>query len=305
MEPGTSHSRPVQRLALVLRPERDVTGILERLVVWAATAEVVLTGAADDRRLVDGIERRPQDGLVDGCDAVLALGGDGTVLGGLRLAAPKHVPVLGINLGTLGYLAEFDAAHIDAALEALRTGAYRVETRTAVVLNPVSGTRAGARVAYNDVVLSRVPGHGQAALGLRVDGELLVRYASDGVIVATPQGSTAYSFAAGGPLVSPRAQGMVVTPDAPHGLFNRSVVLAERERLDVEVLGSSAPVSLEADGQLIDQLERGAVLELLALPDAALVVRVAPGGFAQRARRKLGISDPAGLADFDLAGHER
>ena len=266
---------------------------------------MTLVGLDDDDRLPAGVELRTADTLASGADAVLALGGDGTMLGALRLAAPEWVPVLGINLGTLGYLAEFDAGHIDEALEALRSGAYLVEARTAVVLNPVSGTRAGAWVAYNDVVLSRVPGHGQAALGLRVDGELLVRYASDGVIVATPQGSTAYSFAAGGPLVSPRAQGMVVTPDAPHGLFNRSVVLAERERLDVEVLGSSAPVSLEADGRLIDQLQTGAVLELLALPDAAFVVRVRPGGFAERARRKLGIADPAGLADFDLAGHER
>jgi len=123
--------------------------------------------------------------------------------------------------------------------------------------------------------------------------------------VATPQGSTAYSFAAGGPLVSPRAQGMIVTPDAPHGLFNRAVVLAEGERLGIEVLASSAPVSLEVDGQLRGHAEPGAMLDVLARPNAAWVVRVRPGGFAERARRKLGITDPAVLADFDMAGHER
>jgi NAD+ kinase len=160
-------------------------------------------------------------------------------------------------------------------------------------------------VAYNGVVLSRVPGRGQAALGLGVDGELLVRYASDGAIVATPQGSTAYAFSAGGPLVSPRAQEMIVMPDAPHGLFNRAVVLAEGERLGIEVLPSSAPVSVELDGRLLGHADPGATLEVLARPDAAGVVRVHPGGFAGRARRKLGITDPAGLADFDLAGHER
>jgi NAD+ kinase len=162
-----------------------------------------------------------------------------------------------------------------------------------------------AQIAYNDLVLSRVPGRGQAALGLRIDGELLVRYASDGVIAATPQGSTAYAFAAGGPLVSPRAQGMIVMPDAPHGLFNRAVVLAEGERLGIEILPGSAPVSIERDGRLLGHAEAGATLEVLAQPDAARVVRVHAGGFAERARRKLGITDPAGLADFDLAGHER
>ena len=163
----------------------------------------------------------------------------------------------------------------------------------------------GAQIAYNDLVLSRVPGRGQAALGLRIDGELLARYASDGVIAATPQGSTAYAFAAGGPLVSPRAQGMIVMPDAPHGLFNRAVVLAEGERLGIEILPGSAPVSIERDGRLLGHAEAGATLEVLAQPDAARVVRVHAGGFAERARRKLGITDPAGLADFDLAGHER
>ena len=94
-------------------------------------------------------------------------------------------------------------------------------------------------------------------------------------------------------------------PDAPHGLFNRAVVLAEGERMGIEVLPTSAPVSIERDGRLIGHVESGAKLEILAQPEAARVVRVHRGGFAERARRKLGITDPAGLADFDLAGHER
>lgn len=164
-------------------------------------------GTDGDPRLPDGVERRPEAALAAGCDAVLALGGDGTMLAALRLGAPHNAPVLGVNLGTLGYLAEVDAAHLGGALSALRAGEYAVETRTGLALAPASGTGMARQVAYNDVVLSRVPGRGQAALGLRVDGELLVRYASDGVIVATPQGSTAYAFAAGGPLVSPQRAG--------------------------------------------------------------------------------------------------
>jgi NAD+ kinase len=293
----------VQRVALVLRPERDLHQALGAISVWAAETRVELVGPEGDPRLPEGVARRPEASLAAGCDVVLALGGDGTMLGGLRLAAPHGVPVLGVNLGTLGYLTEVDAAHIDGALAALRAGNYTVEARTGLALAPGNGVEA--QIAYNDVVLSRVPGRGQAALGLRIDGELLVRYASDGVIAATPQGSTAYAFAAGGPLVSPRARGMIVMPDAPHGLFNRAVVLAEGERLGIEVLPTSAPVSIERDGQLLGHAERGASVQILAHPKAASVVRVHAGGFAERARRKLGITDPAGLADFDLAGHER
>jgi NAD+ kinase len=293
----------VRRLGLVLRPERAMARELDEVREWAAAAGVALVGLDGEPRLPDGVERRDEDSLAVGCDAVLALGGDGTLLGAMRLAAPHDIPVVGVNLGTLGYLTEVDAAHLGKALHALAEGRFGVEYRSGLVVAERPGMPG--QVAYNDVVVTRVPGRGQAALELRIDGELLVRYASDGVIAATPQGSTAYAFAAGGPLVSPRARGMIIMPDAPHGLFNRAVVLAEGERLGIEVLRRSAPVSLERDGRLVGHLETGDVVEIAVKHDAAPVVRVYPGGFAQRARRKLGITDPAGLADFDLAGHER
>ena len=297
--------QPVRRLALVLRPEREMRDTLEVVHTWAADRKVMLAGLADDPRLPADCDRRSPDALTAGCDAALALGGDGTMLAALRLAAAHGTPVIGVNLGTLGYLAEIDAVHLDAALDVLADGAFTIEPRAALTFTPEVGTGLPAGSAYNDIVLSRVPGRGQAALGLRIDGELLVRYSSDGVIVATPMGSTAYSFAAGGPLVSPRAHGMIVTPDAPHGLFNRAVVLADGECLGIEVLRSSAPLSLELDGQLHGQVEPGARIEVRTRPDAARVIRIHTGGFAERARRKLGIRDPAVLADFDLAGHER
>jgi NAD+ kinase len=294
---------PVRRLGLALRPERDLDQVLEQVRAWAVAYGVALVGLEGDRRLPGAVLRRPPESLAEDCDVVLALGGDGTMLGALRVAAPRRVPVLGVNLGTLGYLTEIDAAHLEGALVALERGAYTVERRSGLGLAPREGI--DAQIAYNDIVLTRVPGRGQAALALHIDGELLARYASDGVIAATPQGSTAYAFAAGGPLVSPRAQGMIVMPDAPAGLFNRAIVLAEGESLGIEILPTSAPVSIERDGQLLGHAEPGARVEIAVRPDAARVVRVHPGGFAERARRKLGITDPAGLADFDLAGHER
>jgi NAD+ kinase len=295
----------VRALGLVMRPERDLSDILDHLADWAQSTGVALVGPEGDDRLPGLVERVPERRLAARSDVVVALGGDGTVLGAMRLAAPHAVPVLGINLGTLGYLAECDVAGVDDALTALLEGQFSVEPRTGLRLSPVAGTTLVPEHAFNDVVFSRVPGRGQAALGLRVDGELLVRYSSDGVIVATAQGSTAYSFAAGGPLVSPRAEGMVVTPDAPHGLFNRAVVLAERELLTVEVLPRSAPLAVEIDGQLCGYVEVGARLDICSYPAAVGVVRVRSGGFAERARRKLGIVDPAHLADYDFAGHER
>jgi NAD+ kinase len=218
------------------------------------------------------------------------------MLGGVRLAAPHGVAVLGVNLGRLGYLTEVDAEHLPDALDALAAGTYAVEDRAALRAE----WDGEEHLAVNDVVLSRMPGHGQAALGLSVDDQLLVRYASSGVVVATPTGSTAYSFAAGGPLVSPQTRAMVVTPDAPHGLFNRAVVLGDDERLGVEVLPSSSPIAVEVDGRLVAQVEPGWSLDVAVASSPARVVRLGTGGFAERARRKLGIMDPAAIADFDL-----
>jgi NAD+ kinase len=303
-EPTRDRALP-RRLGVALHPRRDIAAALETVVRWAAEAGIDLVGREDDR-LPGTVLRRPDADLARDCDLVLALGGDGTMLGAMRLAAPHGVPVLGANLGRLGYLTEVDGRHLPEALAAVAAGTYAVEERFALRAQWLGEDDLPRhRVAYNDVVLSRVPGRGQAALGLSVDGQLLVRYASDGVIAATPGGSTGYSFAAGGPIVSPQTRATIVTPDSPHGLFNRAVVLGDDERLGIEVLPSSAPVALEVDGQLLARLERGEAITVAPNDTPALVVRLGSAGFAERARRKLGIVDPANLADFDMAGHER
>jgi NAD+ kinase len=273
-----------------------VEAALAAVAGWAQQARIELC-AREDPRLPSSVDASG----TDGADLVLALGGDGTMLAALRLGGPLGIPVLGANLGRLGYLTEVDEEGLGGALTALASGAYAVEERLALRAS-WDGTE---HVAYNDIVLSRTPGHGQVALGLRVDGQLLVRYASSGVIVATPMGSTAYSFAAGGPLVSPQTKAMIVTPDAPHGLFNRAVVLGDDEWLGVEVLPSSGVVALEIDGQLITQVEPGWATEITPHPLPARIVRLGAAGFARRARRKLGITDPAAIADYELARRMR
>jgi NAD+ kinase len=295
---------PPGRVSLVLHPRRDVRHAIDQVTAWAKRTGTELA-AVDDGRLLGGVRRCRLDELAHGCDLVLALGGDGTMLGGLRLAAPLGVPVLGANLGRLGYLTEVDGEHLPEALEALAAGAYGIEERFVLRAAWQEDGQRREHVAFNDVVLSRVPGRGQAALALHVDGQLLVRYASDGVIAATPIGSTAYSYAAGGPIVSPQTRAMIVTPDAPHGLFNRAVVLGAEERLGVDILPSSAPIAVEVDGRLLVQAEPGWSVEITPNPWPALFVRLGSAGFAERARRKLGITDPAALANFDFAGHER
>jgi NAD+ kinase len=131
---------------------------------------------------------------------------------------------------------------------------------------------------------------------LTVEGHSFVRYAADAVIVATPTGSTAYSFSAGGPIVSPRAEGLLVTPVAPHSAFNRALFLSSGEKLALTVLASSGRLAVEADGMVIGHLVPGEMVELTLLPAAAQVVRLGLTTFYQRAQRKLRL---AGSAEVD------
>jgi NAD+ kinase len=299
-EPGAARATtPLRRLGLVLHPRHDLVESLDVVSRWAASAGVALVGR-DDERFPCTVRKRTYATLARGCDVVLALGGDGTFLTALRIAAPRRVPVLGVNFGDVGYLTEAGGDRLPEVLDALVADRFAVEERWALTARWREREHEHECLAYNDVVLSRVPRHGQARLALSADGQLLARYASDGVIVATPLGSTGYSFAAGGPMVSPQTRALVVTPAAPHGLFNRSVVLGPDERLRIEVLPSSAPVDLEIDGQLMARGRAGWRMEVALAATPALVVRLGAAGFAERARRKLLITEAAALADLDV-----
>jgi NAD+ kinase len=161
----------------------------------------------------------------------------------------------------------------------------------------VTGTVDGLPLtAFNDAAMTRVAGHGPAALAVEVEGEVFARYTADALVIATPTGSTGYSFSAGGPIVSPRHRGLLVTAVAPHAAFDRAVFLHPEETLRVHVLERSAPVLLEADGQRAAELEPGDCLDFAVGRRSAQILRLHPEGFYERARRKLQLVDSSELA---------
>jgi NAD+ kinase len=259
---------------------------------WAVSREVAVFGIAGELDGVMGIELVEQHRIAERVDLLVSLGGDGTMLRTLRLAYHHQVPVLGVNLGKFGFLAEIDVPDLDNALCSIAEGRFEVESRMAV--QAVVGDNA--RIAFNDIALIRIPGGGQAAVGLVVDGQPFVRYVGDAVVVATPTGSTAYSFSAGGPIVSPKAEGLLVVPVAPHSAFNRALMLACSESLTLELLPSSGSLALEVDGELIRTLVPGQRVDVVADVAAGSVVRLGNTTFYQRAQRKLRLSDAAELA---------
>ena len=187
-------------------------------------------------------------------DVVAVLGGDGTMLSAVHLF--PGVPLLGLNLGSLGYLASVEEANFDGAIAALAEGRYSISRRTALKVRGVS--------ALNDVVIARgVSGH-VIRLDFSVDGEPVTRFVADGLVIATPTGSTAYSLAAGGPVLMPASQSLVVTPVCPHALSSRPLVLKDSVRMEVsvEVREEGDEPGVFADGLQVGTLAAGEVLEI-------------------------------------------
>lgn len=290
----------VKVVGLVLHPRRDCGAAIEAITGWAEARGVTVLGLPDEVSRISGCtaEAVEAEEMVKRAGLLVSLGGDGTMLRTMRLAEGHDTPVLGVNVGRLGFLAEVDLPGLGEALSAIDEHRYTVESRTAV-RTVLPGGREVA--AFNDIALVRVPGRGLAAVGIRVEGRGFVSYAADAVIVSTPTGSTAYSFSAGGPIVSPNVQALIVSAAAAHSSFNRSLVLDTSEQLALDVLPTSGRLAIEVDGIIEGHAEPGDCLEIRPVPEAARVVRFGATSFYERARRKLRVEGSAQAVAHDPA----
>jgi NAD+ kinase len=280
----------INAIGLVLHPQRDCGAVIETIAKWARARDIEAMGLTDEVARTNGLlSGTDTEEISDRADLLVSLGGDGTMLRAMRLGFERRIPVLGVNLGRLGFLAEIDIPELDSALCLIDAHEFTVEPRSGLRIT----TDDRETVAFNDLALVRVPGHGMTDVELRVEDHPFVRYSADALVVATPTGSTAYSFSAGGPIVSPRAEGVLVTPVAPHSAFNRALFLSSGERVVLEVLPTSGEIAVEADGRLVGHLGPGSVVEAVTLSDAARVVRLGRTTFYQRTRRKFHLAAPA------------
>jgi NAD+ kinase len=287
----TEGSHAIHTLGIVLHPHRDSAKAVNTVLDWASERGVTVLGLTEEvSRLECSAVAVSAEEMADRADLLVGLGGDGTVLRSLRLSDRHHALVLGVNLGKLGFLAEVDLPELAAALTAIGERRYKTEERSA--LDAVVGSRVFT--AFNDVALVRQPGEGIAAIGLVLEDHHFVDYVADAVIVATPTGSTAYSFSAGGPIIAPSIEGILVTPSSSHSVFNRSILVDPTHSLSLSVLESSGRLAVEADGRVVAHATPGDRVSLACRPEAQRV-RFDGATFYQRARRKLGITGPTEL----------
>jgi NAD+ kinase len=283
----------VHTIGLVLHPQRDSAEAVQAVLAWAAGNGAEVLGIGNEiTRLNCAATSVSAEELGRRSDLLVSLGGDGTMLRAMRLADGHKAPVLGVNLGKLGFLAEVDVPELTGALSAIDRKDFTLEPRLAIdaMIGPSAVT---AVTAFNDVAVVRVPGQGEAVVAVLVGGQPFVSYAADAVIAATPAGSTAYSFSAGGPIISPSVEALLITPAAPHSAYNRGVVLSVTDTVTLQLLPSSGRLAIEVDGQVSCYAEAGQCIDLRARLGGARVIRLGQSTFYQRARRKLRITDSA------------
>jgi NAD+ kinase len=263
----------------------------------ALATTAVLRASLDD--LGVGCVQLPDDGTPDdaeGLDLVVSVGGDGTFLRAAYAASGAGAPVLGVKAGRLGFLTE---AEPPGALELIRSvlsGDARIEERMAITVEPVEGAAFPPQWGLNEVMIEKRARHRLIRLVVEVDGDYVTTFSADGVIVASPTGSTAYSFSARGPIVSPDVRCLVLTPIAAHMVFDRSFVLAAGSQVELAVVGEESGI-LSADGRQSIELPVGSRVRVRASGRPARLVRRGDApGFLSLVREKF---DLPGGADDD------
>lgn len=281
------------KVGLVVHAGRD-----DSLEAAGETAALLRERGVDVRTVHDGTPRDQlpdpvvaSEGFADGLDLAISLGGDGTLLRAAHLCRARDVPVLGVNLGRLGFLTEGERDELDGLVRAVADGGYVIEDRPTLDLTVRStdDEELMAGWALNEVSIEKTARQRVLLMDVHVGGSLFAKVPADAMVVATPTGSTAYAFSAGGPIVSPNVRATLVTPVAPHSVFGRTLVVGEDEVVRVDVLPEQAPAIVSCDGRPPVTVPPGGAVEVVGGGHPVRLARVEPHDFYTLVRTKFGL----------------
>ncbi len=279
---------------VVHRAREEAWNLALEAAVWLAERGHEVRLPSDDAKLTGLVASGvPDEGLGEGLELMLSLGGDGTMLRAIDLVVPYGVPVLGLNVGHLGYLTTCEPAELTSALERFFAGDYEIEERMTIEVTAdvaSTGQRFDRLTAVNEAWLEKAqPGH-TVHMSVEVGGQPFTTYAADGIIVATPTGSTAYNLSVRGPILSPTLEAMVMTPVAPHQLFDFSLVVDKSQHIRIEVLDERAAILL-VDGRTVCEVSAGDVVTCRKGRHAARLVTFGGRDFHRILKSKFGLQD--------------
>jgi NAD+ kinase len=223
------------------------------------------------------------------CDfkKIIVLGGDGTILATARAIHNCDVPILGINLGNLGFLTSIEMANLDEGIKKLSLGEYHIEERIMLDCSIQNYKNEGNRLALNDVVISRETMSGMYKYGINVNGKYYTTFNSDGIIIATPTGSTAYSLSAGGPIIYPTIDVISITPICPHSLNSRSIILAADSKISISISGNVGKIVLSLDGQSHCDIENTDIINIKSAEKKCKIIKLNGDDYFNVLRNKI------------------
>lgn len=281
----------ISTVGILCKPRKeDLCSVLPPLVDWlrARNLQVLLDeSAAESCSSLDKASAR--ENLVSESDLLVVLGGDGTLLAAARLLGDREIPILAVNLGSLGFLTSVTLDELYPLLEITLAGNNEISARMVLQAQLVhGGAISGGARALNDAVVNQAALARLMDFDVHVDGNHVGRYRADGIIVSTPTGSTAYSLAAGGPIVHPDIHAFVITPICPHMLTNRPLVIPDTSRIEIAPEQQGEPVHLTLDGQIGFQLQPGDRVVIQRAKTRVLLVRASGKSYFEVLRSKLG-----------------
>lgn len=280
----------MKKIAIILNPDKEAAvALVKALVPHLQGRSVAVVMEHDAARAICAPQLSGDDRQLASADFALVLGGDGTLLRASRVTAPAGVPMLGVRFGQFGFMMEIEPAEAESAVDCMLDGDYEVEDRIMLRANVM---RAGAQIAtataLNDAVIHKGPIARMLSLEAYVSDKYIATYQSDGLIIATPTGSTAYSLSAGGPLVTPELNVTIITPICPHTLTLRPLLVSSRETVKVLVSGQTEEtVMLTVDGQIGVPLEEGDEVLVGEAEYTAKLIRVGGVTFFDKLQSRL------------------
>ena len=275
---------PTRRVLLAVHGVRAEAVTVAHEIAHALVAAGIDVRAQSDVEIeLPHVEIVGMDGAAEGCELVVVIGGDGTMLRGTELARPYDVPILGMNLGHVGFLAEAERDETATVVAAVVDRTWTVEERTTLeVVVTRDGTEVERTWALNEASVEKDARERMIEILVEVDGRPLSRWGADGVVAATPTGSTAYAFSAGGPVVWPEVEALVVVPISAHALFARPLVVSPRSTIAVEVLSGQGGGVMWCDGRRLVELPTGSRVEITRHPSPVRFARLHTKPFTDR-----------------------
>ncbi len=289
-------------IGIISKPGREnIPGLVRQILGWATSKAMAVRMDSITAAYLDRDDGLPRKDVPRGSDLIVVLGGDGTLLSAARAVGPRGTPLLAVNLGGLGFMMTTGPDELLRALESVARSDFRLDSRMVLEAGLLrDGRVVDSFFALNDVVVSNAGVARLLRLEAFADGEFVCGYRSDGLIVSTPTGSTAYSLAASGPVMAPDVPALSLTPICPHGLSNRPVVLPATARIEVRILDDDAEKYVSVDGQVGRHVRHGDRLRVSGAKHTVDIVQTKRVAFFDVLRSKMRWGDrllPAGGPD--------